>query len=260
MTSTRRASRLIWMKRMNSFVSKQFVLHTEIPAICNNMKPGSVEQYWLEKLVSGRLVHGYWDTNVTKESLYQDYLEFCRLRELQPDGFARFDELIFGQLLLDQSTSEQDYRPSTGRLKKPDNPEEEQVAERLEHSVPDLERSRRLYLEARPDLVSHITRMRFTPRAVRRRRFIRLDYLLLFTGIAFLLYQAYLFTLQGTWTSFSILHVMELADWKSGLNWFADTSSLATTKLLGQKLLSYAELPVILLMLGALVYFNTDYD
>ncbi len=239
---------------MNSFVSTEFVLKNEVLEICNRLQPESIEQFWLAKLVSGKLMHAYWDTNIGKEDLYQSYKDFCNVRQFDIKSFSDFDQLIFGNLLLDHSDSDNDYRPSTGRRKK------EEPEKKLAHCVPELERSRRLYLEARPDLVSHITRMRFEPIFSKHARFIRLDFLLLLSGIAILSYQAILLSTEGTWTSFSILHFMELANWQTGLSWFADTSNLSTTKILSQKLLSYAEIALIFLMLGALVYINTDHD
>ncbi len=247
----------VWLGNylMTCFVSTEFVYKSEISAICNKLHPDTIEQFWLTKLVRGKLVNAYWDTNIGKEDLYKDYQKFCRVRDLEVKSFLEFDYLIFGNLLLAHSTTEDDYRPNNGKRNI-----EKQAHDRLAHCVPELERCRRLYLEARPDLVSHVTQLRFTPRFIKRKIFLRFDVLLLLSGIIILAYQALMLTLQGTWTSFSLFHFMEMAEWKTGLAWLTDTSTLSTTKLLSQKLLSYAEIALILLTLGLLIYINTDYE
>jgi len=240
---------------MKNFVSTDFVHFNEIPAICRKLQPESVEQFWLEKLVNGRLINGRWDTNVGKEALYQDYYEFCNIHDLNKSAFATFDKQIFGQMLLDRSLSDKDYRPSTKK-----NDKTEELSEQIEHCVPSLERSRRLYLESRPDLVSHITRERFAPEVAKRKRRIRFDYTMFFLATVILIYQIYLYGTQGAWTSYSLFHFMEMANWQTGLNWFADNNDLSTAKQLGQKILDYSELGLVLLTVGVLVNFNTDYD
>ncbi|VAW79163.1 hypothetical protein MNBD_GAMMA12-406 [hydrothermal vent metagenome] len=240
---------------MANFVSSEFVYKSEISSICNKLHPDTIEQFWLVKLVRGKLVNAYWDTNIGKEELYKDYKNFCRVRDIEVKSFLDFDCLIFGNLLLTHSESEDDYRPSKGKRKL-----ERQEYDRLAHCVPELERCRRLYLEARPDLVSHVTQLRFTPRFTKRKLFLRFDVLLLLSGVMILAYQAFMLTVQGTWTSFSLFHFIEIAEWQTGLEWLTDTSTLSTTKLLSQKLLSYAEIALILLTLGLLIHINTDYE
>lgn len=239
---------------MVNFVSNEFVIESELQTIRMTMRPCSTEQFWLEKLVKGKLVHSYWDVNVSKERLYQEYRDFCSARNLPIDSYSEFDQMIFGQLLIDQNDEDKDYRP-TGNRKSSNGQSPEQ---KLVHRVPDLERSRRLYLEARPDLVSMVTRERFTPRSFQRSRLFFPGTLMLLSGIVILAYQLYIFFMRGTWTSFSLFHFIELADWQEGLKWFSDSSGVSTARQLSQQILSYAELAVILLFVGLLVRVNTD--
>ena len=223
-------------------IDKEFIRESELSLAYNYIPDDSVEQFWLERLVRGRLGSCLWSKRISGSSLYQEYSAYCAEYDLRPYSFQRFYSHIHQQFA----------RSSLSKSTK--------ICESAKLAVHPLSHSRRMFLESHPNMFSAIAQNRiFSPQPKPPSRTLSVfSSVCLFVGFCLLIYQIFEFLRVSHWNSFSLLRLVRAIGGDKFAAWANAKTELYEVKWVFVELMQFSELAAVLLILGFLIKANQD--